>query len=184
MRALFYVDSADWTGSARVFAAAGKALLARGWQATYACCAGGTAFERAGELGLEVVKLESDAMFLSRTGDLRKAIRGSFAEAIFVHTEREQLAAAAAVRAAGRGAVIRRVPAGGRLTLGRVARGALGVAPTGFVFTWPEQPSDLPPDLDVLTAIVADLGLDPDADGSADPVPPRRPDERRFVGLY
>ena len=185
MRALFYVDTAEWNGSARAFAAAARALVARGWQVTYACCAGGSACGRAERLGLEVVKLEADAMWLSRTGDLRKAIKGSFAEAVFVHTEREQLAAAAAVRAAGRGAVIRRIPAGGRLTLGRVARGALGVAPTGFLFTWPEQPSDLPPDLDVLIALVTDLGLDPDADPPTEPPqPPRRADERRIVVVY
>jgi glycosyltransferase involved in cell wall biosynthesis len=184
MRALFYIDSADWTGSARVFATAGRALAAQGWQTTYACCTGGSAIPHAERLGLEVVKLEADAMWFSRTGDLRKAIRGSFAEAVFVHTEREQLAATAAVRAAGRGAVIRRVPAGGRLTLSRVARGALAVAPTGFLFAWPEQPSDLPPDLDVLVALVADVGLDPEADPPAEPQPPRRPEERRIVCVY
>ena len=114
MRALFYVDSADWTGSARVFATAAQALVARGWQATYACCAGGSACGHAERMGLEVVKLEADAMFLSRTGDLRKAIKGSFAEAVFVHSEREQLAAAAAVRAAGRGAAAAAPTSAGR----------------------------------------------------------------------
>jgi glycosyltransferase involved in cell wall biosynthesis len=58
------------------------------------------------------------------------------------------------------------------------------VAPTGFLFAWPEQPSDLPPDLDVLVALVADVGLDPEADPPAEPQPPRRPEERRIVCVY
>ncbi|CAA9338604.1 MAG: hypothetical protein AVDCRST_MAG40-2288, partial [uncultured Gemmatimonadaceae bacterium] len=37
MRALFYHNSAEWTGSARIFAAAARTLAARGHQVTYAC---------------------------------------------------------------------------------------------------------------------------------------------------
>jgi glycosyltransferase involved in cell wall biosynthesis len=184
MRALFYLDGGTWTGAARAFAVAARGLAGRGWQVTYACC-GGSVAARVRRMGGEVVELEGDAMWLSRTGDLRKAISGNFVEAVFVHSEREQLAAAAAIRISGRGAVIRRVAAGDKLTLGPVARNALRVASTGFVFTWPDQPAELPPDLDVLSAIVADVGVDADMEATpAEALAAARPDERRILCVF
>src|SRR5688572_2809443 len=72
---------------------------------------------------------------------LRQVLSENFVEVAFVHTEREHLVASLATRLAERGAVVRRIPAGGRFTQGIPGRLGVRLAATGFLFT--TQP-DLP----------------------------------------
>jgi hypothetical protein len=79
---------------------------------------------------------------------------------VFVHGEREQLVAASAVWQASRGAVVRRVGAGQRPTLGRAGRSALRMSATGFLCTSTDQAEALDPAVAALGVVVADVGID------------------------
>ena len=170
MRALFYHPTPDWTGCARAFAVAARGLAARGYQVTYACAEEGTALQRASAPGVDVLTLPVDETWVTASRRLRQAIIDGFVEVVFVHGEREQLVAASAVWQASRGAVVRRVGAGQRLTLGRSGRNALRMAATGFLGTSADQAEALDPRLAALGVIVADLGIDgAEADAVAAP---------------
>lgn len=162
MRALFYHPSHVWTGSARAFAHAGRGLARRGWQVTFACAEEGEARRHAERLGLHVVAVEADANVLGATGDLARVVREQFAEAVFVHGERDHLVAAGAVWRAGRGAVVRRVPAGEQLTVGRTLRTALARQASCFLFTTPAQAEALGARERPLAlgSVVAELGVE------------------------
>src|SRR5689334_17007258 len=119
MRVLFFHTGREWSGEARVFAAAGRVLMTRGYQVTYACPA---------EEGLETVPMDLGGPWLMQAHRLKQVLLDYFVEVVYVHDEREQLIASAAVRLAERGAVVRRTPAGGRLVTSRGARFAMRMA--------------------------------------------------------
>ena len=138
MRALFYHPSPLWNGRARVFLAAARGLAARGWHVTYATAPEGEPRRRALAAGLPAIGVDPEAHPVLGSGELARAVRDHFVEVVFVHGERDQLAAAGAVWRASRGAVVRRLGAGETLALGRGVRTAMGRVATGFVFTWPD----------------------------------------------
>jgi glycosyltransferase involved in cell wall biosynthesis len=160
VRVLFYYSAPEWTGSARVFVAAGRGLAARGYQVTFVCPGGGSVEARAAAEGCDVIALDPRGSLLLRSWRLQRILTQRFVETVFVHTEREHLAVALAMRLAGRGGVVRRVPAGARPALGRRTRLALRLASGGFVCT--DQVDALP--LDGLPSarppIIADIGVD------------------------
>src|SRR4051812_9724572 len=135
MRVLFFHTGREWSGEARVFAAAGRVLMTRGYQVTYAAPAESVAERRAAEEGLETVPMDLGGPWLMQAHRLKQVLLDYFVEVVYVHDEREQLIASAAVRLAERGAVVRRTPTGGRLVTSRGARFAMRLAATGFVFT-------------------------------------------------
>jgi len=68
-----------------------------------------------------------------------------FVETVFVHSEAEQLDVSLAMRIAGRGGIVRRVPAGSTPQLGRATSVALRLATGGFVFTTAGDAAVAPP---------------------------------------
>ena len=161
MRVLFFHTGREWSGEARVFAAAGRALMSRGYQVTYACPAESVAERRAAEEGLEAVPMDLDGPWLMQAHRLKQVLLDYFVEVVYVHSEREQLIASAAVRLAERGAVVRRTPIGGHLVTSRGARFAMRLAATGFVFTSAaELQSAVLPTRRALEPVIADLGVD------------------------
>jgi hypothetical protein len=96
-----------------------------------------------------------------RTGfRLRRLMHERFVEVVFVHTEREHLAAALALRLAERGAVIRRVGAGEPLAIGRSSRTARRLAAAGALQTLlVDEPPAMPP-LGTLPTVWGDLGVE------------------------
>ncbi|HZF66822.1 MAG TPA: glycosyltransferase family 4 protein [Gemmatirosa sp.] len=186
MRALFYHPSAEWNGRARVFLAAARGLAAQGWNVTFATAPEGEPRRRVLAAGLPAVGVDPDAGMVSRSGELAAALRDHFVEVVFVHGERDQLAASTAVWRASRGAVVRRVGAGDALALGRSVRLAMGRVATGFLFSSPEQVRDAGALADAaagngagngagsalgtaLGSVVADLGIAPGAPAGALP---------------
>ena len=110
MHVCFYLTDSHWSGRARAFADAARALDGRGVQCTIVCAHG----ELAAALracGHEVVAFRPASGVLRSAWHLSALLRSRDIDVVFVHQEREQLVAALAVRTAGRGAVIRRVPA-------------------------------------------------------------------------
>jgi len=160
VRVLFYCGSPEWSGSARVFAEAGRALRARGYQVVYVCAPESAVEQQAASYGLEVVPVETDGSWMAASVRLREVLLERFAEAVFVHTEREHLVAAWAVRLAERGAVVRRTPAGMRFEAGPASRVATWLAASGFIFTSAGERQAAPPLRGAVAPLVADLGID------------------------
>src|ERR1700722_17892396 len=122
----------EWSGRARAFADAAAALRARGCEVTVVCTRGSAVEQRLLSSGHDPIGIRTRGTWLGVGWRLARVLRRNFVEVVFVHSEREQLHAAAAVRLSGRGAVVRRTPPFGRLTFGRGARFAARIAATGF----------------------------------------------------
>lgn len=160
MRALFYHTGCDWSGSARAFDVAALGLVARGWEVSFVCAPGTPVQRRVAHGGYEVFVPPTSGGWLAQSGRLRRLLLDRFVEVVFVHTEREHLIVAAAQRFAGRGAAVRRIPAGGKLTLGIRGRLALSLATGGFLFTTREDLEAAGPLANqALAPIVAELGV-------------------------
>lgn len=135
MRTLFYQSSVHWTGSARAFAVAARGLAARGEPVTVACREGSQAFAGYAHQGLDVVALPPATTVARDAWRLRAVLKEKFIEVVFLHTEREQLVASSAMRLAERGAVIRRLPAGGAAGKGRSGKLADRMATSLVLFS-------------------------------------------------
>ena len=159
---MFLYSARAWTGSARAFAAAGRGLGARGHQVTFVCPGGGAVEARAAAEGCDVIGLDPGGSLPLRTWRLQRILSERFIEAVFVHTEPEQLAISVAMRLAGRGGVVRRVPAGTVPAIGRGTRLALRLATGGFVCTDAADARPLEAVRRARPPIVADIGVDPE----------------------
>jgi glycosyltransferase involved in cell wall biosynthesis len=160
VRVLLYYSAPEWTGSARVFIAAGRGLAARGYQVTFVCPGGGSVEARAAAEGCDVIPLDAGGLLPARSWHLQRILTQRFVETAFVHTESEQLAMAIAMRMAGRGGIVRRVPPGARPHTGRATRLALRLASGGFVCTSAAD-AELVRDVPHARApVVAELGVD------------------------
>src|SRR5258708_17258252 len=122
MRTLFYLTSEHWSGSAHAFAIAARGIAATGEPVTVACRAGSSAEHAFVGEGLDVIALPTSGSVGPDAWRLRTVLKEKFIEVVFLHSEREQLVASSAMRLAERGAIIRRVPAGGSVTIGRTGR--------------------------------------------------------------
>jgi len=133
VRILFYHASMEWTGGTRAFAALARGLSERGHMVTFACPAESPAEQRLDFGVYEVLGLAAGASPVVTVQRLRRALRERFIQVVCVHTETEQITAAAAARMAERAAVLRRVPSGGCFTLGAAARASMRLTATGFL---------------------------------------------------
>jgi glycosyltransferase involved in cell wall biosynthesis len=158
MRVLFYHTASEWSGSARAFAAAAAALMTRGFQITYVCATESGVEQRLASAPFDVVALPMGGPWPADSLRLRQVLLDNFVEVVFVHTEQEQLAAALALRIAGRGALVRRIAAGERFRVGAAGRLAHRLAATGYLFTTDPEPGvlQLPGALD---PTAADIGV-------------------------
>jgi len=134
MRTLFYHTSAHWSGSSRAFAVAARGLAARGEPVTVVCRQGSSAELGFVQEGLDVVPVPPAATVTRDAWRLRAVLKEKFIEVVFLHTEREHLVASSAMRLAERGAVIRRIPAGGNATSGRSGKLADRMATSRILF--------------------------------------------------
>ncbi len=176
MRVCFYHAEAEWSGRARAFADAAAALRARGYEITFACTRGSAVERRLRAGGHDPIGIRTHGSWPAVGWRLGRALRRNFVEAVFVHSEREQLHAAAAVRFADRGAVVRRMPPFGSLTLGGDARFAARLAATGFLFVFDADLRAARPPARALEPFVAPPGI---VAGPVSGAP--RGEERRIV---
>lgn len=170
MRVLFYYSSPDWSGSARVFASVGAAIMDQ-YQVTFACAKDSVVERRLARAPFEVVPLETDDSGFVQSYRLRQVLEKNFVEVVLVHGDREHARAAGAMRLAGRGAVLRRVRAGERLELTSKGKLATRMAATGFIFAdaVEKQRAKLP--RKVFESVVADLGVPPEKYDDIRPAP-------------
>ena len=161
MRVCFYHAEPEWSGRARAFADAAVALRERGYEVSLVCPRGSAVERRLSAAGHNVIGIRTGGGWLRVGWRIRQVLRQNFVEAVFVHSEREQLEAAAAVRLADRGAIVRRMPPFGRLTLGRDARFAARIAATGFLFAFDADMRAARPPARALEPFVAPPGIAP-----------------------
>lgn len=135
MRVLFYHTAAEWSGSARAFVIGAQGLVAHGATVTVVCRADSAAEQAFASQGLDVVSLAISDSVSRDAWRLRGVLKERFIEVVFLHTEREQLAASSAMRLAERGAVIRRIPVGGVAASGRGGRVAAKMATSRLLFS-------------------------------------------------
>jgi glycosyltransferase involved in cell wall biosynthesis len=168
MRALFYHASPEWGGSARVFASAARALAERGHQVTYACPAESAVEARVTREGYDVVAVAAGGGDPAR---LARVMRENFVEVTYVHTEREHWTAALASRRAGRGGIVRRTAAGGRLVTGMRTAVAVRLAPTALLFTSAGELQGTPRVARTIGAVVAEVGVPAESYADVRPAP-------------
>lgn len=162
MRILFHCASRDWSGSTRAFASLAYGLSQRGHAVTFVCPAESAVEQRLAFGQYEVLALGREAP-LAALARFRRVLQERFIQVVCVHSESEQVAAAAAARWADRSAVLRRIPAGGTLALGRAARLSLRLTTTGFLFAAPGDLARSPrPPRARLAPVVVPLGVRPE----------------------
>jgi len=139
---LFVHSRLEWSGTARAFADAARGLAQRGHGVVFVVEPAGTVEQglsdaAAGEgrplFDVEPLSLGGSALGAARR--LRALARRRSADVVLVHTDREHLIAALALRLGSRAQVIRRVPAGATLAPRRRGRIAAWLAPTVFLFS-------------------------------------------------
>ena len=135
MRALFYHAAKEWSGRSRAFVIAAHGLTASGATVTVVCRADSAAEQSFASQGLDVVSLPISDSVSRDAWRLRTVLKERFVEVVFLHSEWEQLVASSAMRLAERGAVIRRVPAGGVAAAGRGGRLAARMATSRLLFS-------------------------------------------------
>jgi glycosyltransferase involved in cell wall biosynthesis len=162
VRALFFHSEASWTGRARSFADAARALTRRGYQAVFVCRSGTEVATLAARLGLSVVPIAAGGRTLGDALRLREVVLEHFVDVIYVQTEREQLAASLASRLAERGSIVRRLEAGEALETGTRARWATFLNGAAYLFTAdgrvPHSPAPSGAD-----RVTTELGIDLDS---------------------
>lgn len=159
MRACFVVQGTAWSGTTRAFADAATLLAARGYETCFAAPAESENERWLVAAGHDVVGLRRGGGWMRAGWRLRGVVSRKLSEVLFVHDDREHLVAAAAIRLAGRGAIVRRTPSGERLALGRDGRLAMRLAATGFVFAHADDVRGMTPPRGALAAHVAPPGV-------------------------
>ena len=164
MRVLFYYSPAEWSGSARAFAAAAVAMAGRGYQCTFVCRADSAVEERLTPgnerlPGVELTPVPLGGPWMHESLRLRQVLLEHYVEVVFVHSEREQIAASLAIRLAERAALVRRVPAGTKLVRGPESKLGERLAATGYLFTTEPQTSNGAAAAGAFEPVAADVGV-------------------------
>lgn len=167
MRALFVHGDAAWDGGARIFASVARALAERGHQTWFAAPTGSEASVEAAGREANVIELPARRSARGDAREMRTQLPRDFVDVVFVHEEREQLAAALAVRGAGRGGVVRRIAAGGRLARSWRGRRAERLVPTRLLYTSEDPPAGHAAPSGALTPMRAELGVEEGRPASA-----------------
>ncbi|MGQ0650438.1 MAG: glycosyltransferase [Gemmatimonadaceae bacterium] len=166
MRLLFLQLSKEWTGGTGVFTTVATALAARGYDTAIAAPEGSEALRSTRNSPAELVDLGPHPATLWHSWRLAARIAEYRADTVFVHTDEEHLITARALHRAQRGALVRRIPAGGRLEVTRRTRTAERLWPTRYLYTTESPPTGHAAPSGTLTALRAELGV---------PVPDARP---------
>src|SRR6266550_6667268 len=98
MRALFYHTATHWSGSARAFAVAARGLATEGATVAVVSRAGAAPEKVFQQEGLEIVSIPASDSVSRDAWRLRTVLKEKFIEVVFLHSEREHLAASSAMR--------------------------------------------------------------------------------------
>ena len=185
MHVLFLHTAREWSGTARLFARAGRGISERGAKVTLLVTPDSNvhlAVSPRRDPGqprhtpipepFEIIPFSTDGWFFTAARRLRRIFRRWDADAIFVSTDREHLIAATACWMSRNGSVVRWTPAGRKLEMGSSGRWGARLARTSYLFAseTDRRASSLPKN--AVEASVAQIGVDVStypADGARPP---------------
>ena len=208
MHVLFLHTAREWSGTARLFARAGRGISERGAKVTLLVAPDSNvhmAVSPRRDPGqprhtpipepFEIIPFDTEGWFLMAARRLRKIFRRWDADAIFVSTDREHLIAATACRLSGNGSVVRWTPTGKKLRMGFGGRWAGRIARTAYLFASEDDRRGSSIPKSAIDTSVAGIGIDvasyqtdrvkaPASDGDSVPNQTDGPALRYIVCVY
>ena len=206
MHVLFLHTAREWSGTARLFARAGRGISERGAKVTLLVAPDsnvhlavsprrdpGQARHTPIPEPFEIIPFATDGMFFSAARRLKKIFRRWDADAVFVTTDREHLIAATACWMSRNGTVVRWTPSGKRLDMGLSGRWASRLAPTAYLFASDrdQRAANIPKN--AISSSIAEIGVDVSTyptngarESEAEPVvtDPKQADLKYIVCVY
>jgi glycosyltransferase involved in cell wall biosynthesis len=170
---LFLHTAREWSGTARLFARAGRGISERGAKVTLLVTPDSNVHQAVSPRRdpnqpkhtpipepFEIIPFSTEGFFFSAARRLRKIFRRWDADAIFVTTDHEHLIAATACRLAGSGWIVRWTPAGRTLELGLSGSLAAWLTRTLYLFAseTDRRASTIPKN--AIESSVAEIGVD------------------------
>jgi glycosyltransferase involved in cell wall biosynthesis len=170
---LFLHSAREWSGTARLFARAGRGISERGAKVTFLVAPDsnvhlavsprrdpGQARHTPIPEPFEIIPFSTEGMFFSAARRLKSIFRRWDADAVFVTTDREHLIAATACWMARNGTVVRWTPAGKKLEMGLSGRWAARLAQTAYLFAseTDRRVADIPKN--AIDSTIAEIGVD------------------------
>ena len=173
MHVLFLHTAREWSGTARLFARAGRGISERGAKVTLLVTPDSNvhlAVSPRRDPGqprhtpipepFEIIPFATDGWFFTAARRLRKVFRRWDADAIFVSTDREHLIAATACRLSGNGSVVRWTQAGKKLEMRLSGKWAGRLARTGYLFASETDRRGSAIPKNAIDVSVAEIGID------------------------
>ena len=173
MHVLFLHEAREWSGTARLFARAGRGISERGAKVTLLVSPDSNvhmAVSPRREPGqprhtpipepFEIIPFGTEGWFFSAARRLRHIFRRWDADTIFVSTDREHLIAATACWLSRSGSVVRWTQAGRQLEMGGAGRWGARLARTSYLFASEadRRASKIPKN--AIDSSVAEIGID------------------------
>ncbi len=173
MHVLFLHSAREWSGTARLFARAGRGISERGAKVTFLVAPDsnvhlavsprrdpGQARHTPIPEPFEIIPFSTEGLFFSAARRLKSIFRRWDADAVFVTTDREHLIAATACWMASNGSIVRWTPAGKKLELTLSGRWAARLARTAYLFAseTDRRAADVPKN--AIDSTVAEIGVD------------------------
>ena len=173
MHVLFLHSAREWSGTARLFARAGRGISERGAKVTLLVSPDSNvhlAVSPRRQPGqprhtpipepFEIIPFSTDGWFLSAARRLRGIFRRWDADTIFVSTDREHLIAATACWLSRNGSVVRWTPAGKKLQMDFAGRMGSRLARTTYLFASETDRRRGPLPKNAVDSLVAEIGVD------------------------
>ena len=173
MHVLFLHSAREWSGTARLFARAGRGISERGAKVTFLVAPDsnvhlavsprrdpGQARHTPIPEPFEIIPFSTEGLFFSAARRLKSIFRRWDADAVFVTTDREHLIAATACWMARNGSIVRWTPAGKKLEMTLSGRWAARLARTSYLFAseMDRRVADIPKN--AIDSTVAEIGVD------------------------
>lgn len=185
MHVLFLHTAREWSGTARLFARAGRGISERGAKVTLLVTPDsnvhlavsprrdpGQARHTPIPEPFEIIPFATDGLFFAAARRLKRIFRRWDADAIFVTTDREHLIAATACWMSRNGSVVRWTPAGKKLEMGMSGRWGHRLARTSYLFANEKDRRIANIPKNAIESSVAEIGVDvstyPANDGKTD----------------
>jgi glycosyltransferase involved in cell wall biosynthesis len=170
---LFLHSAREWSGTARLFARAGRGISERGAKVTLLVAPDsnvhlavsprrdpGQARHTPIPEPFEIIPFSTEGLFFSAARRLKNIFRRWDADAIFVTTDREHLIAATACWMSRNGTVVRWTPAGKKLEMSLSGRWAARLTRTSYLFAseTDRRVANIPKN--AVESTVAEIGVD------------------------
>jgi glycosyltransferase involved in cell wall biosynthesis len=170
---LFLHTAREWSGTARLFARAGRGISERGAKVTLLVAPDSNVHQAVSPRRdpgqarhtpipepFEIIPFSTDGFFYLAARRLKAIFRRWDADAVFVSTDREHLIAATACWMSGNGSVVRWTPAGRKLEMGISGRWAGRLTKTSYLFASDRDLRAAIVPKNAIESSVAEIGVD------------------------